>query len=310
MAASYWSSTQRRDWLYTREQLQHVRLELDRDDSASVVRQFPLPEPRLLSLFFHAQLLKLAKRLSLRQIVVATALTYLRRFYIRVSVRQTNPYLVLSTALYIACKIEECPINIRLIVGEARSIWQEFIGPDVASLGECEFWVISTMGCELVVHHPYKTVRMLEGRLGLSGEEAGLAWSVVNDSFLTDLPLLVAPHVVGWAAVFLALTLRPGQMQSLGQAEVVERVAGALKAGGEPGTVGGVGGAGQQGVSGHQGRLHRFLEWLAESEVDIKGVADCMQEVISLYVLWENAFKEKEVRDQIGRLVKGRGLDR
>lgn len=309
MAASYWHSTQKRDWLYTRDQLAHLRHKLDTEDpqpqNPSFTRQNPLPEPRLLSLFLHQSLAKLAKRLTVRQPVIATAQVYLRRFYLRVPLRHSNPYLLLATALYVACKISEHPQNIRVVVGEARSIWQDFIGPDVASLGETEFWLISTMGCELIVHHPYKTLRMLEGRLGLAQDEAGLAMGVVNDSYLTDLPLLCAPHVVAWAAAFMALTLRPGQLQTAGHAEVVEKVAEALRMGLEAPAVG----AGA-GVSSHQTRLHRFLECLAESEVDIKAVADAVQEMVSLYVLWESQYKEKEVRDQVGRFVKGRGMER
>jgi hypothetical protein len=38
-------------------------------------------------------------------------------------VRQTNPYLVLTTAFYLACKTEECPQHIRFVVGEARGLW-------------------------------------------------------------------------------------------------------------------------------------------------------------------------------------------
>lgn len=305
MAASYWHSTQKRDWLYTREQLAHVRHKLDTEENNGLARQYPLPETRLLSLFLHQNLSKLAKRLNVRQTVIATAQVYLRRFYIRVPIRSTNPYLILATALYVACKIEECPQNIRVVFGEARSIWQEFIGPDVASLGETEFWLISSMGCELIVHRPYKTLRVLEARLGLAQDEAGVAMGVVNDSHLTDLPLLCAPHVVAWAAAFMALTLKPSQALSMGHADVVERVAEALRAGLEAPAVG----AGA-GVSSHQMRLHRFLESLAESEVDIKAVADAVQEMVSLYVLWESQYKEKEVRDQVVRFVKGRSLER
>lgn len=33
---------------------------------------------------------------------------------------QTNPYLVLATALYLACKVEECPQHIRYIHNKVR----------------------------------------------------------------------------------------------------------------------------------------------------------------------------------------------
>jgi cyclin C len=66
---------------------------------------------------------RLGKRLVIRQQAIATAQMYIKRFYTKVEIRRTNPYLVISTALYLACKMEECPQHIRLIVQEARSLW-------------------------------------------------------------------------------------------------------------------------------------------------------------------------------------------
>lgn len=69
------------------------------------------------------ELIRLGKRMSTRQQALATAQVYLKRFYIKNEIRQTNPYLVLSTAFYLACKMEECPQHIRFVVNEARGIW-------------------------------------------------------------------------------------------------------------------------------------------------------------------------------------------
>ncbi len=54
---------------------------------------------------------------------MATAQVYMKRFYSKVEVRRTNPYLVAATALYLACKMEECPQHIRLVIAEAKSQW-------------------------------------------------------------------------------------------------------------------------------------------------------------------------------------------
>jgi cyclin C len=66
---------------------------------------------------------RLGKRLGVRQQAMATAQLYIRRFYSKVEIRRTNPYLVLATAVYLACKMEECPHHIRLIVSEGRTLW-------------------------------------------------------------------------------------------------------------------------------------------------------------------------------------------
>lgn len=67
--------------------------------------------------------MKLSKRLQTRQQALATAQIYIKRFYTKVEIRRTNPYLVLTTAFYLACKMEECPQHIRLVLGEARNFW-------------------------------------------------------------------------------------------------------------------------------------------------------------------------------------------
>ena len=70
-----------------------------------------------------AEIMKLGRRLQLRQLVLATAQIYVRRFYCKVELRRTNPYLVMATAVYLAGKMEECPVHIRVVVNEARNAW-------------------------------------------------------------------------------------------------------------------------------------------------------------------------------------------
>lgn len=52
MSANYWQSTQRRHWLFTKEQLASVRQKVE-DDNADLIRMFPLPQPRHLAIYFN-----------------------------------------------------------------------------------------------------------------------------------------------------------------------------------------------------------------------------------------------------------------
>lgn len=70
-----------------------------------------------------SELIKLGRRMNLRQQALATAQVYIRRFYTKVEIRKTNPYLIMATAVYLACKMEECPQHIRLMLGEAARQW-------------------------------------------------------------------------------------------------------------------------------------------------------------------------------------------
>ncbi|KAL8961468.1 MAG: hypothetical protein Q9193_001976 [Seirophora villosa] len=302
MAANFWSSTQKLYWQFSKTEIQEMRQQLESDEAA-ISQQYPLPDRRLLSIFFNQQLVKLGKRMSVRQQALATAQVYVRRFYIKVDVRDTNPYLILATALYLACKMEESPQYIRVVVSEARNMWPDFIPSDVSKLGECEFILISEMNSQLILHHPYRTLQELQGRLSLSQDDISLAWSIINDHYLTDLPLLVAPHVVAIAAIFLALTLKPNQGSVHGHSSTATTLANVAQARKEnlqttvnPG-------------NSSQDRVEHFVKWLAEGEVDIKAVVDSTQELISLYDVWEQ-YSEKTCKEQISRFVKARGLDK
>lgn len=140
MAANYWESTQRRHWQFTRQQLEDLRKNLE-DEDQSLVQMYPLPQLRHLSIYFNQrkspaerytnnanivmtiEVARLGKRLGVRQQAMATAQLYLRRFYSKVAIRRTNPFLVIATAVYLACKMEECPHHIRLVVSEGRALW-------------------------------------------------------------------------------------------------------------------------------------------------------------------------------------------
>lgn len=348
MSANYWESTQRKHWLFTKEQLGAMRQKLE-DDNAELVRMFPLPQPRHLAIYFNQrasgswsgrsalytsltdapfvsiELLRLGKRLTIRQQAMATAQVYLKRFFSRIEIRRTNPYLVITTAIYLACKMEESPQHIRLIVTEARQLWQDFIGLDTSKIGECEFFLISEMSSQLIVHQPYRSLLALRSELALVDEDVQLAKSVINDHYMTDLPLLCPPHTIALMAILLALVLRPnsavpGQPGSAATAAAgLAAAQAALNQAHVRGTVGPIAnlpdnppnlqGAKEKQQEARITRVQHFAAWLAESEVDIPAMVDATQEIISFYECYEQ-YNEKLTREQINRFVKARSLDR
>ncbi|KAF1984772.1 cyclin-like protein [Aulographum hederae CBS 113979] len=369
MSASWWDSTQRKFWTLSKQELSEALKKLEYDDR-QLVQQYPLPEKRLLNIFFSTQIQKLGRRVTVRQQALATAQVYLKRYYTRVEIRQTNPYLVLATAFYLACKMEECPQHIRLIVAEGRQTWPDLFHADISALGETEFHLISTLNAQLILHHPYRSLLDLTTStqnpnaqshanphntnntpsssqnnpqsnpsaaaptpFPLTPEETSLAWSTINDHYLTDLPLLHAPHVIAITAVFLAVALKPSSTTSQnygsggaagGQAHAAAMQGALINAGMGRGGGGGGGGyfsnaggltpgggsaAGAGATApGPQSRLAKLVTWLAESSIAVDEVVECVQELVSLWEVWER-FNEKVCKEQIARFVKGRGLD-
>ena len=57
MAANFWVSTQRRHWLFSREQLAEAREKLKEKDRVAY-SQFPLPDQRFLNIYFDQREIK------------------------------------------------------------------------------------------------------------------------------------------------------------------------------------------------------------------------------------------------------------
>ncbi|KHC52398.1 RNA polymerase II holoenzyme cyclin-like subunit [Candida albicans P60002] len=222
MSADYWNSSQRNQWQLTRFSLLEARrrvLLLERKMIQNgLIKDYPnIIYDYNMRIYLHNLLIKLGRRLNIRQIALATAEIYLTRFLTRVSLKEINVYLLITTCIYVACKIEECPQHIRLILSEARNIWPEYIPHDVTKLAEFEFYLIEEMDSYLLLHHPYKSLMQINEFLSnnynvfgfkLTVEELQNAWSLINDSYITDLHLLLPPHTIAVAAIYITVVLK------------------------------------------------------------------------------------------------------
>lgn len=66
---------------------------------------------------------KICKRLGLRQQVLATAIVFFRRFYLRNGYCETDPALVAATCCYLAAKAEETPVHVKTAATEAKTVF-------------------------------------------------------------------------------------------------------------------------------------------------------------------------------------------
>lgn len=158
------------------------------------------------------------------------------------------------------------------------------------------------MNSQLIVHHPYRTLTDLQRELSLTSDEVALAWSVINDHYLTDLPLLYPPHVIAVMSIIVAIVFKPSQAGFHGSA--APSLAGAMRDGGTS-MLAALGGNG----AGPPPRIQKLVGWLAESDVDIPAVVECTQELVSLYEIWEH-YSEKNCKELLTRMIKSQNLDR
>ena len=129
---------------------------------------------------------------------------------------------------------------------------------------------------------------------------------------MTDLPLLYPPHLIAVTAIFLALVLKPGTQGSGSSV-------GANNSGSSTGpsaSLAGVANLAKGGVSANaaietafqgtpQEKVQYLVKWLAEGTLDIKGMIECTQEIISLYEVLEG-YGEKTVKEQLARFARSR----
>lgn len=193
-------------------------------------------------------------------------------------------------------------------------LYKEFITPDVAKLGECEFALISEMSSQLIVHHPYRTLSELQSDLQLGSDEVALAWSIINDHYLTDLPLLNPPHIIAVMAIVVAVVFKPSHpggafsnstYSANSTHSAMSAMSGVVRDGAGMNMLAALGDRSGTGPP----RIQKLVQWLAESEVDIKAVIESTQELLSLYEVWEQ-YSEKHCKELIGRMVKSKNLDK
>lgn len=124
MSSDYWASSHSLHHLHSRSSLAASRTV---DLTYSTPRQL-----YCLHIYFAGLLQKIGKKLLLRQVPIATAIVFFKRFYIKNAICETNPYLVLAACIYVAAKVEETPVHIKSVVSEAKAVFAGKLLPDMA----------------------------------------------------------------------------------------------------------------------------------------------------------------------------------
>ncbi|KAJ8749261.1 hypothetical protein K2173_018741 [Erythroxylum novogranatense] len=198
MAANFWTSSHYKQ-LLDQEEVNVVK-PLDKEKGLT------LEDFKLIKTHMANYIWKLAQHIKVRQRVVATAITYMRRVYTRKCMSQYDPCLVAPTCLYLAAKAEESMLQARLLVFYIKKLYSdEKYRYEIKDILEMEMKILEALDYYLVVFHPYRSVSQLLQDAGLNDTSmTQLTWGLVNDTYRMDLILVHPPHLIALACIYIA----------------------------------------------------------------------------------------------------------
>lgn len=195
MAANFWESTHSK-WLISKQRLNDIQPE---DRSRGLIED----QVQQLRIFFTQSIFDLARTSKIRQRVAATAVVYFRRFYLRNSFCQFDPFLVAPGCLYLACKAEESILGARHLVAYMKKVRPSW-AYEMKHLLDIEMVILEELDLNLVVFSPYHAlVKFLQADAMLA-DLGQNAWATLNDLYRTDLSLVYPPHLLALGCLYLA----------------------------------------------------------------------------------------------------------
>ncbi|TPX40527.1 hypothetical protein SeLEV6574_g06569 [Synchytrium endobioticum] len=222
-----------------------------------------------LGLHYSNYLLRLGKKLGVRQQVMATASVYFKRFFIKNAFRNTDPPLVVATCMYLACKIEECPQHIKNVVTEMRNLVHEtrIDGPfpyETFNLAEFEFYLMEDLDFYMIIYHPYRPLTQYLKLLGIEKSCIQAAWFIVNDTYRTDALLIYPPHMIALTAILMSCVMNEEHIK--------------------------------------QEKPHLDLRaWFADLNINMEEIACITQEILDLWQVWDE-YDETQVSSILRKL--------
>ncbi|KAK9726600.1 hypothetical protein RND81_05G226200 [Saponaria officinalis] len=197
MAANFWTSTHYKQ-LLEQEEVDVVH-QIDKD------RGITLDDAKLIKFHMSNYITKLAQNVKVRQRVVATAITYMRRVYTSRSLTEYDPRLLAPTCLYLAAKAEESTVQARLLVFYIKKLYPEDIRYrfEIKDILEMEMKILEALNYYLIVFHPYRSLTQFLEDAGMM-DLMQFTWGIVNDTYKMDLILIHPPHLIALACIYIA----------------------------------------------------------------------------------------------------------
>ncbi|KAJ3214204.1 methylglyoxal reductase (NADPH-dependent) gre2 [Dinochytrium kinnereticum] len=204
MTANYWEGSQGKYWTFKRYELREAPAFL-------LDTSFITPRERAkLKIHFSTLIHKLGRKLHVRQQVVSTALIYFKRYFARNPFRKSDPMLIAATCLYLASKVEECPVHIKNVVAEMKNVMADAGGfpHDPSRIAESEFYLLEELSFYTIIYHPYRSLSLFCTDIGADSHFLQTAWMLVNDCYRSDIPLLYPPYMIALCAILVTAGLQ------------------------------------------------------------------------------------------------------
>lgn len=152
------------------------------------------------------------------RVIISTACVLFHRFYTFQSFKLHDRYVMSVTCLFLACKIEENPIKLELLVDKYMKLMSNKsanIDKETKEFREkviiAERILLHTLGFDLQLQHPYlPRLRIIKDLKNFIPEDRRaevnqLALNFINDSFRTTLCLQYPADEIAVASILLAL---------------------------------------------------------------------------------------------------------
>lgn len=150
----------------------------------------------------------IGRKASVRERVVCTAAVFVFRLAAIASADGEDLLLRLTTALWMASKVEEAPVSPSTLLDAVSKLgFGSASGFDAAALIATECTMLEALDFDLSTPaHPQMHVARIGHSLGAECPEACLqtAFAIANDCFRFDLVLRHPPHVLAGACVYAA----------------------------------------------------------------------------------------------------------
>ncbi|CAN8231332.1 unnamed protein product [Cochlearia groenlandica] len=221
------SSNEKQDegarWYFGRKEIE--------ENSPSRLDNIDLKKETYLRKSYCTFLQDLGMRLKVPQVTIATAIIFCHRFFIRQSHARNDRRTIATVCMFLAGKVEETPRPLKDVIVVSYEIIHKKDPTTAQKIKQKEVYeqqkelilsgekiVLSSLGFDFNVHHPYKPlVEAIKKFKVAQNALAQVAWNFVNDGLRTSLCLQFMPHHIAAGAIFLAAKFLKVKLPSDGE---------------------------------------------------------------------------------------------